>query len=326
MRNKRTLVLAAFLAVMLSLVMASVATAAPPVSNSGSEFVPVELEANINDQPAVFAVTDVATDPDGDPLELASASYPCGYQDTTHFNYYPWDLGGQETCYVTVKDDEGNDNNPSNDNYVSVLINITTTAGDTEDPVVVITSPADGTTFTTDTTNITYTVSDNEDSSPTCDVVDGASVNLTEGANVLTVNCTDDAGNTGSDTVNVTYEVPVVESCTVRISLGNVQVSEGDVNHQIYVPVTLSNPCATTVTLRYSTQAKTADGSDYVEATNQSITIPAGATTASIPIVILGDDARESSEIFFVLAFSDVEGATLSKDKSTVVIQNDDKQ
>lgn len=193
-------------------------------------------------------------------------------------------------------------------------------------PFVTITSPADGTTFTTSTTNITYTVSDNEDSSPTCDVVDGASVNLTEGANALTVNCTDDAGNTGSDTVNVTYEVPVVEGCTVSISLGNVQVSEGDANHQIYVPVTLSNPCATSVTLSYSTQAKTADGSDYVAVTNQSITIAAGATTAAIPITIIGDNARESSEIFFVLAFSEVEGATLSKDKSTVVIQNDDKK
>ncbi len=321
--KKHKIGLAAVIAVCLSLVMASSAMAAPPISKSGSQYIPVNVNVNVNDQPPEFAVTDVATDPDGDEtITLASAGYPCDGQfpdDDTHVKVIvePWDVAGdQKTCLITVTD---------GDSYANVYVNITLTDGDTTDPVVVITSPADGTTFTTNTTNITYTVSDNEDSSPTCDVVDGASVNLTEGANALTVNCIDDAGNTGSDTVNVTYEVPVVESCTVRISLGNVQVSEGDENHQIYVPVTLSNPCATSVTLSYSTQAKTADGSDYVGVTNQSITIPAGATTASIPITILGDDSRESSEIFFVLAFSDIEGATLSKDKATVVIQNDDK-
>ncbi len=329
MRIQRKLGLAAFLAVMLSLVMASVAIAAAPISKSGSPDpdVPVEIDANINDQPLLFAVTDVAIDPDGDPLELAGASYPCQYDDSTHFKVViePWDVvEDQKTCNVLIKDDEGSDDDPGNDNYVSVYVKITLTEGDTESPVVTITSPADGTTFTTNTATLTYGATDNSGVAPTCDVANNSNVSLNVGSNTFTVNCTDAAGNTGSDSVTVTYEVPVVENCTVRISLDNIQRPEGDENHQIHVPITLSNPCATTVTLRYSTQAKTADGSDYEEATNQSITIPAGVTTASIPITIIGDSTRESSEIFFVLAFSDVQGVTFGKDKATVVIQNDD--
>lgn len=202
------------------------------------------------------------------------------------------------------------------------------TPPDTTAPVVQITSPADGTTFTTSTTTITYTVTDNADPSPSCSIPNGVGITLIEGVNTLTVTCVDHSGNIGSDTVNVTYTIPPPPSgCEVRVSLGNVQQAEGDSDHQIYVPVTLSNPCATTVTLRYSTQSQTADaGSDYVAEVNQTLTIPAGTTKAGIPITIIGDSTREPSEIFFVLAFSDVTGVTFDKDKSTVVIQNDDKK
>lgn len=395
--RQRKLGLAAFLAVMLSLLMAIPAMATPDVVDQN----PI-IDVQVGTPLVTVQAADLATSTTGDPVTVEFADSPCnGSFGDTAITFDPSGLSvpDQSSCAVFLADGDGgpsafvfvtfnivDDESPPGDtiNPVveitspaegisvaanSVVINYTATdnvginscnvanggsvsltpgsnaitvncddaAGnvgsdtvnviyDAVAPVVEITSPADGTTFTTSTTNITYTVSDNEDSSPTCDVVDGASVSLTEGANVLTVNCTDDAGNTGSDTVNVTYEIPVAEGCTVSISLGNVQVSEGDANHQIYVPVTLSNPCATSVTLSYSTQAKTADGSDYVAVTNQSITIAAGATTAAIPITIIGDNARESSEIFFVLAFSEVEGATLSKDKSTVVIQNDDKK
>lgn len=205
--KKRTLGLAVFLAVMLSLGLASSAMAADPVSKSGSPYIPVELDANINDQPAVFAVTDVATDADGDgTLSLAGADYPCGYQDATHFNYYPWDVGSQETCNVLVTDGTS---------YASVLINITTTSGgpppDTTAPVVTISSPTAGSSET-DSVELSYSV---DDASPTTctatndsTAISGSTVALHEGSNIITVSCTDSANNTGSASVTVTYTAP----------------------------------------------------------------------------------------------------------------------
>lgn len=198
---KHKIWLTAIVAVILSLAMASSAMAADPVSKSGSPYVPVELNASINDQPAIFAVTDVATDPDGDEtLSLAGADYPCGYQDATHFNYYPWDVGSQETCNILVTD--GN-------SYTSVLVNITTTSGgpppDTTDPVVTINSPVDGSTVSTDSVTLDYSATDNSGVAPSCDKTNNSTVGLNEGPNTITVTCTDGSGNVGSDSASVTY-------------------------------------------------------------------------------------------------------------------------
>ncbi|MEK7620886.1 MAG: Calx-beta domain-containing protein, partial [Patescibacteria group bacterium] len=69
-------------------------------------------------------------------------------------------------------------------------------------------------------------------------------------------------------------------------------------------------------------------GVDYVAAENELVTIPAGQTSWEIPITIIGDDSRESSENFFVIGDLTIESdafAILVKDKATVVITNDDR-
>ncbi len=384
--RQRKLGLAAFLAVMLSILMASTAMAAPPVSNSGSPDDPVQLNANINDQPAVFDVTEIATDPDGDPLEVASGDGTCGYQDATHFNYYPWFVGNQESCYVLVKDDEGNDADPDNDNYVSVYINITTTSDDvppldTIDPVVDITSPAEGISVATNSVVINYTATDNvgidscnvanggsvsltpgpnaitincedavgnvgsdtvnviydavapvvtitspadgstltispaalaytvddQDSSPTCSQVNGSNVTLDEGLNEITVECTDAAGNTGSDTVNVTYEPPPPSVPTLTVN--SAIVTEGDPGQtQVYAKfqVTLSNAWNQDIDILYWALPGTAGTGDFQS--NILIpkvkTIPAGATSTEIWIPIKADTKKEKDELFFLLYLS----------------------
>ena len=117
---------------------------------------------------------------------------------------------GPNTITVNCTDDAGNTGTDS--------VTVTYDVPDTEPPVVTITSPVDGSTVTTDTVTLEYDVTDNEDASPTCDLADGSTVTLVEGPNTITVNCTDDAGNTGTDSVTVTYDPPSAPEPTTTIN------------------------------------------------------------------------------------------------------------
>ncbi len=65
--------------------------------------------------------------------------------------------------------------------------------------------------------------------------------------------------------------------------------------------VSLSRASSQATNLRYTTSGGTATaGTDYVAATNKLVTIPAGATAATIPISIKGDTAVEPNETFNV--------------------------
>ena len=65
--------------------------------------------------------------------------------------------------------------------------------------------------------------------------------------------------------------------------------------------VNLSKASSRATNLRYTTSGGTATANtDYVRAANKVLTIPAGATTATIPISIKGDTAVEPNETFNV--------------------------
>ena len=201
---------------------------------------------------------------------------------------------GLNSITVTCTDAAGNTG--------SDTVNVTS---DTVEPVVTITAPANGTTFTVNAANLTFGVTDDQDQIPTCDKTSGVDVTLILGDNTITVTCTDEAGNVGSASVNVTYAPPVAQD-RVRIRLGNVIIREGDVNKVAYVPITLSAAYGVPITLSYNTQqvqgrGGATSGVDYVAAENELVTIPAGQTSWEIPITIIGDDSRESSENFFVI-------------------------
>lgn len=80
-------------------------------------------------------------------------------------------------------------------------------------PVVTINSPADGSATTDSSVVVEYAVTDAVDPNPSCDIEDGAIVSLVDGQNSITVECTDDSGNAGTDTVVITRDnaAPVVE-------------------------------------------------------------------------------------------------------------------
>ncbi len=87
----------------------------------------------------------------------------------------------------------------------------------------------------------------------------------------------------------------------------------------IGVPVVLSAP-AGDVTVEYSiVDVSTTAGADYTGATSGTLTIPAGATTASVPLEILADSADETNETFQVV-LGTVTGATLGTNVHEVTI------
>jgi hypothetical protein len=107
---------------------------------------------------------------------------------------------GPNTITVTCTDIAGN----------SASDSITVTR-DSTPPVVTITSPVDGASTTDAAVTLHF---DYVDARPTiCTPADGASIDLDYNANSITVTCTDEAGNVGSDTVTVirtSSEPPVV--------------------------------------------------------------------------------------------------------------------
>ncbi|MBI3494840.1 hypothetical protein HY004_02555 [Candidatus Saccharibacteria bacterium] len=231
---------------------------------------------------------------------------------------------GDNPIIVTCNDAAGN--------VGSDTVHVNYVPPDTQAPVVTITAPANGTIFTVSTANLTFGVTDDQDPIPTCDKVSGSDVALSVGSNTIAVNCTDDAGNTGSASVTVTY-TPPPDPDRVKIRLGNLTVREGDVNKTAYVPITLSRPYPVPITLSYSTQQAQGRGGatsnvDYVAVENQQVIIPAYQSSWELPVTIIGDNLKESSENFFVIGDLTIESdafAILVKDKATVVITNDDR-
>ncbi|HJQ36218.1 MAG TPA: right-handed parallel beta-helix repeat-containing protein [Thermoanaerobaculia bacterium] len=87
--------------------------------------------------------------------------------------------------------------------------------------------------------------------------------------------------------------------------------------------VTLSEASSMDVTFQFSTADETATaGSDYTQ-TMGSGTIPAGATTTTITVPILGDAMIEPNETFLV-TITTVTGATAGDAQGRATIQNDD--
>jgi len=89
--------------------------------------------------------------------------------------------------------------------------------------------------------------------------------------------------------------------------------------------VSLSAPATSDVTVKYETADGSATaGSDYI-ATSGVLTIPAGQTSGTVRVDVLGDIAVETDETFTV-TLSDPNGAQLGDSVATSVILNDDLQ
>ncbi|MGB1583734.1 MAG: hypothetical protein ACPHCI_08085, partial [Solirubrobacterales bacterium] len=101
---------------------------------------------------------------------------------------------GANTITITCTDGSSN----------STAASVGVTRVDLVAPVVTITSPTNGITTVAPAIALVYTVVDDGDSSPTCNVSSGSLQPLTLGSNTLTVQCTDASSNTGSASVTIT--------------------------------------------------------------------------------------------------------------------------
>lgn len=100
---------------------------------------------------------------------------------------------------------------------------------------------------------------------------------------------------------------------------------EADGDRTALVPVRLSAESDEDVAVTWSTQQLTAtDGEDY-RADGGQVVIPAGATSAQIPVTIIGDDEVESDEDFLVLLTA-AEGAVITGPTGRVTIEDDDTE
>ena len=133
-------------------------------------------------------------------------------------------------------------------------------------------------------------------------------------------------GNGIDDNCNGTVD----ENCdTTSLPVLNVKVypvKEGDVGQTILnVVVSLSSPATSPVSVNYATSDDDATaGSDYLAASG-TLLIPAGSSSGSIQLRIIGDLLRENNERFW-LNFSNPVNVVLPADpRSRIMIIDDDK-
>jgi hypothetical protein len=120
----------------------------------------------------------------------------------------------------------------------------------------------------------------------------------------------------------------VNDDVSPTVSIGDASEFEGQSGKTAFnFTVTVSNPTDQNVEVTYTTADGTArlDNQDYQQPTSTTVTIPAKLSTATITVMVNGDNKEEGDETFFVQLLGATGGATISGDNTGVgTIQNDD--
>ena len=162
------------------------------------------------------------------------------------------------------------------------------------------------------TTDITvkYTVGGTAAAGSDFTIADSGTVTVLAGATTATIPVTivDDSVGEGDETVVLTLAAPdgyrvvspgthtltiVDNESKVSFASASQRVDEGSGTHN--VGVTLDKAPASAVTLSYTVGGTATPGTDYT-ALSGTVTVPAGATTATIPVTVIDDTAPESNE------------------------------
>ena len=91
-----------------------------------------------------------------------------------------------------------------------------------------------------------------------------------------------------------TYTLTIVDEPTMFFASASQSLDEGSGSHDVVVRLT-SAP-TTDITLTYTVGGTATVGSDFIIADSGTVTVPAGVTTATIPVTIIDDSAQESRE------------------------------
>ena len=104
-------------------------------------------------------------------------------------------------------------------------------------------------------------------------------------------------------------------------------ITETDADFDHNFTVTMSGQAQSDVVISFSTANGTATAADFTSQASASYTIPAGQTSLSIPVQILGDDIAEATESFTgAITISNANGQQITVDKGTATgtIADDD--
>jgi alpha-tubulin suppressor-like RCC1 family protein len=118
---------------------------------------------------------------------------------------------------------------------------------------------------------------------------------------------------------------PVHAAATPTVGVGDGGIVEGNSGvRNASIPVTLSDPVGSAVTVMYDVTAGSATaGTDFTRVVNKHVTIKAGQTKAAISVKVLQDTAAESDETVDV-TLHDPAGAVLGRTSGVVTIFDDD--
>ena len=255
---------------------------------------------------------------------------------------------GSNTILVTCDDTAGNSGSDS--------VVVSWTAPDTSDPVVDITAPAAGPSAANPVA-VTYDVTDN-DPVLDCAITNNdnpatSPVTLDEGSNTILVTCDDTAGNSGSDSVVVSWTAPDTSDPVVDItapaagpSAANPVAVTYDVTDNDPVldcAITNDNPAPSPVTLdeRPNTILVTCDdtagnsGSDSVVVLTApdtsdpvvDITAPAAGPTAANPVAVTYDVTNNDPVLDCAITNNDnppTSPVTLDEGSNTILVTCDD--
>ena len=239
------------------------------------------------------------------------------------------ELGAAKTATGTIEDDDGT---PT----LTIESAATAAEGNAVEFTVTL-SPASSGEVT-----VRYTTSDGTATAGT-DYTAAVNRTLTLGAGstsaTLTIATTPDTTAEDDETFTVTLSSPSsnAELGAAKTATGTIEdddgtptltiesaatAAEGD---DVEFTVTLSHASSSAVTVRYTTSDGTASSSDYTAAANRTLSITAGATSATLTIATTEDTTAEDDETFTVTLSSPSSNAALGTPKTaTGTIEDDD--
>ena len=133
----------------------------------------------------------------------------------------------------------------------------------------------------------------------------------------LAAGATYHVGSPGTHTLTIANDDPIVFFASASQSADEWSGTRD-------VEVTLDPAPATDITLDYTVRGTATAGSDFTIANSSTVTVPKGATTATIPVALIDDSVHESSETVVLKLIPDVGYAVGSPATHTLTIADDD--
>ena len=240
------------------------------------------------------------------------------------------ELGSAKTATGTIED---------NDETPTPTLSIANASAEEGESVVFTVSLSDP---AADAVTVQYSTADDTATAGTdYTAASGATLTITSGATsaTLTIATSEDPVDEPDETFTVTLSDPSSNAAlgsaktatgtiedndaTPTLSIANASAVEGE---SVVFTVSLSHASSDAVTVQYSTGDVTATaGTDYTAATNQTLTISSGATSATLTIATTQDTMDEADETFMVTLASPSTNAELGSAKTaTGTIEDDD--